>query len=291
MFVDFAVGAAFGAHVVEVVGGLHLGPLVQKLGVVVGFDRFFQGEDFGFGLLLHGVGSPGRNVLCGVGPAGDFVAVVFPGGFEFFEGRRRGGHGDFLSLQFGRKVLPEFEDAGGAFDVFADRFVVEEDAGEVTAGGFDPLGVGLGGERVAFPVGIGEAEGDIIREDIVPQNGLHRFDIRRLVKVVGRTSIEDMFDTFGELGFEAEFFDEGGELIEIDELGVSKDGGRFVEKPFEGFHLFFDLAGEFLSGGAVAKRVVIGLAEEFDIPGGDKILKGGENIRAVVFELFQDHSA
>lgn len=143
VFVDLAVGAAFGAHVVEVIGSLHLGPLVKEFGVVVGLHRFFEGENFGLGFLLHGIGAPGRNVLGGVGPTRDFVAVVFAGGVIFCECFRRSGHGDFAGSKGSGKVLPEFKDPGGALDVFADRFVVEEDAGEVSSGGFDPLGVGF----------------------------------------------------------------------------------------------------------------------------------------------------
>ena len=100
-----------------------------------------------------------------------------------------------------------------------------------------------------------------------------------------------MVEAFGELCFEAEVFDEGRKFVEVNEFGVSKDGRCFVEEPLDGFHLLFDLAGEFITGGAVAKRVVIGFTEEFDSAGGDEILEGGEDVGAVVFELFEDHSA
>ncbi len=286
VLVHVAVGPVLRAHVVEVVRGLELAPGVDKAGVFRRLHGLLDVVDRLERRVLDGVALPGRKVSFGVGPRDRRVYVVgrvF--GVPFLHDLAGRAGADAAGGELVGERREELEDARVGPLVLAEGFVVHEEVHAVARGVGNPVGVGVGVQRVAGPVFIREAEGDVVAEFVVLQEHIDRAGCfgmgavlrddgfcrarqaegRRAVGDVRRAAGEVAVRAFGHDAFESHEAGDLGDLVVEDELGVAEDGRRLAEEFLDHARMFRDLFAEFAERFDGTERVVVRLGEEFDL--------------------------
>ena len=79
-----------------------------------------------------------------------------------------------------------------------------------------------------------------------------------------------------------------GQLVAVDQFGVSEDGGGLADEVLYEFGVQVDLVFKLVAAVEKGEAVVVGLAEELDAPGLGQRLQHVDDFGAVLLELLDD---
>ncbi len=97
-------------------------------------------------------------------------------------------------------------------------------------------------------------------------------------------------NAFGQNYLITEFFDFSGKGVIVNEFGITEGGGGVAKGILNVLMLELDLAVKFWLGIEKGEAMVVGFGEKFHVAGGHQILKGVENFRGELSELFNDRT-
>ena len=99
-----------------------------------------------------------------------------------------------------------------------------------------------------------------------------------------------MIGAFGEHGFVSHFFDDGGNVVAIDQFSVAENFGRDAETIPDHAVVQFHLFGELLQIVKRRQRMGIGFREQFHAARVHKAAKTVNHLGLILGELFQRHA-
>ena len=240
---DIAVRPVLGAHVVQMVAGGELAPILEDVRIArlcPLFHRRFQRVELLGGTVLNRVPQPRRKIALAVGPRNPVGNVVLT---DWLVALEQLAWSEEIVVPVvgvvdrGRQRVEELEDPRVGPLVLAKGLVVHEQVAAVAVAVdlVDPTREFLGGKRPFLPSSVGEAKGNVVGQAIVLQQQLDRSigEIARSwrrVDIVGRTESEQAVDALADdrvvLSASSDVLGEG---VRIDELGVAEDLGRYAE--------------------------------------------------------------
>ena len=185
--------------------------------------------------------------------------------------------------------LEELEDTGFTRLHFSEGLQIHEQVDDllILRCRGDPVHVFVGCEGICVPVGIGEAEGNVVGQLGVLQQNLELGSACGAVNVVGRFPSEDVLGTFGNHAFVAHIENHRCHFVAIYELGVAEHFGANSEEIVDLVVVHLHLGHEFLGIRKRAERVCIGLGQEFNAAGGSEFFQQVDELGHVELELFQ----
>ena len=154
----------------------------------------------------------------------------------------------------------------------------------------DPLGEFFRRERPLLPGAVGKAECDVVAEPVVFEQQLEPRRMRRAIDEIGAAVAQHLIGPFGEDGVVPHVGHEMGQIVVVNQFGVPEDARFLAEKALDQFAVLLDLGTEFLSRIEKCQRVVIGFGKKLDAAGGVEFLKGLDDLRRILRELFDGDS-
>jgi len=166
---------------------------------------------------------------------------------------------------------------------------VDDLTGNVDA--MDPLGKFIRLEGILCPFRVGEAEGDVIREPVVPQEQLYFHTPCRLIDKIGTPPAHDLIRPLGENDLISHFFYDLCKFIVIDKLRIAKCYRGLTKEGTDPLFVQGDLFPEFPPGEKESKGMTRGLAEEFNTSRLGETFEAIQDIHPIFFKLIENHTA
>ena len=179
------------------------------------------------------------------------------------------------------------EDAAGSLLVLTEGLVVHKEVDNLAGGVLigNPTCILVGGQRPLAPTLIGEAEGDVVAELVVPQQHAELLVQSVGIDKVGTLPTQDVLGTLGQHCLEAHRGHHLANLVGVDELGVAERGGGVAKLLLDESNVLLHLALELLGGDERREGVGVGLGEELHATRCGQLTERVEHLGGVAAEL------
>ena len=304
VLVDVAVRPVLGAHVIEVIAGGELAPILEDVFVTAGMgflDRALELVELGGGIVLDRVSEPCREIAFGVGPRpelGDRVLIHRLIRVDHLRWREKVVVTGLAIEDLLGQCIEKLEDPGIRPLMLTECLVIHEEVAELTVSVdlIHPSRELLGGEWPFLPVSIGESKGDVVGQAIILQKNSNRITIvgccgrttGRAVGIVRRPADEQVVESLADDGTMSTHFSDGPrDGIVVDQFGVAKDRRSNSEEPFDAGFLQGDLFLELIRCEDVTQGMMRGLGEKLNRSRLGALLEQLDDLGGPGFELFE----
>ena len=279
-------------HEAEVVACLQIIPVEVDLRVVGNAHAVGHTIEFVEGLALHGVTQPAAHVALLVDPRECVGHIESTNALGLHADLGRSGERDALLLCASGNGAQEVENVRRQRLSDAQCREFHEDVDDLALLGVrgNLVHVVVSEERIALPLRIVEAQGDVVRELHIAEQQLQVGSQCAVVDIVRRLPSQHVLGTLCEHALEAHLSSLQTDVVRVDERRVAEHLRCLAEVFLHLCHLLLHVGGEALSIDERRQTVAIGLSEELHTTRLVHFLQLLQHLRSVHLELLDAYA-